>query len=252
MLSKNQIKLINFIKTKKGRKNNPLFLVEGEKLFDELQKSNYHIEKVFTTDPNLQFRAPEKTQHITEQELKKISSLKTPNKVLSIVRIPDYIPINLKNLKGKLTIILDDVRDPGNLGTIIRTADWFGIENIICSKDSVDHYNPKVIQSTMGAIFRMNLFYEDLDKILDECINLSINIFGTFLEGNNLYRQELPDSSVIVFGNESKGISEDLKPKIPNKLTIPPYNNQVDHPESLNISTSLGIICSEFRRSALQ
>ena len=182
----------------------------------------------------------------TEQYLKKITQLKTAPPVIAVCQQPQTKP-DFRNCKV-LTIALDEIQDPGNLGTIIRLADWFGIENIVCSKDTADAYNPKVVQATMGAIARVNVFYVELENYLNEQQNLNIPIYGTFLDGQNIYNQELSNYGIIIMGNEGKGISKNIEQLIDKKLLIPSFSNNPDKSESLNVSTATGIILSEFKR----
>jgi TrmH family RNA methyltransferase len=259
MLSKNKIKFINSLKKKKNRINKRLFLVEGEKINYELFDSCYRIYETFATEsyisklPRNKRSSSQYFHSITERELQKISDLKTPNKVLSVVEIPE-LSISSEEIKNSLSLVLDRINDPGNLGTIIRTADWFGIKQIFCSSDSVDMYNPKVIQATMGAFTRVNVFYENLKAFLSQYQDLKdFPIYGTFLEGDNIYNSSLRKKGLIVMGSESHGISEELSSYIHQKLYIPPYfpNNQSHQSESLNLSVATGIICSEFRKRSL-
>ncbi|MBA3900722.1 MAG: RNA methyltransferase, partial [Bacteroidetes bacterium] len=170
--------------------------------------------------------------------------LSTPNEVLVLVHISKN-QLNVIKLKGQLSIVLDEIKDPGNLGTIIRIADWFGIKNIICSENSADLYNPKVIQSTMGSFIRIDVFYEDL-KLFFESYKSTVHhtIYGALLEGGDIYRKNLSSEGIILMGNESKGISESLKPFIDEAVSIPSFGGA----ESLNVSVATAIICSEFKR----
>ena len=253
MLSKNKIKFINSIKKKKYRDQYNSFFVEGEKLVDELIKSNFEITELFATNEWIE-KNSESTfnqfniSQITNDELSKISALSTPNKVMAVTSMPEYT-YNKNQIKESLSILLDDIKDPGNLGTIIRIADWFGIENIFCTPESVDLYNPKVVQATMGAIFRVKVHYVDFKNLLQDFKDISnFNIYGTFLEGDNIYKENLPKNGFIIMGNESHGISDHWKPFINKKLFIPSYPMDAQTSESLNISIATAIVCSEFRR----
>lgn len=254
MLSKNKIKFINSIKKKKYRDLHQVFFAEGEKIIDELLKSDVEFLNIFATEEwmeqqkKLDVKISQKIEIITPGELKKISALSSPNNVLATIKIPktDYNKIEISN---KLSILLDDINDPGNLGTIIRIADWFGIENIFCTKESVDLYNPKVVQATMGAIFRVKVHYVDFQELLTEFADTDhFNIYGTFLEGKNIYYEKLSEKGFVIMGSESHGISEQWTPYIHNKLFIPYYPVNKKSSESLNISIATAIICSEFRR----
>jgi len=253
MLSKNKIKFINSIKKKKYRDQHKCFFVEGEKLVDELLKSDFTIEELFAT-PEWILKNTNRTftnlhfEEISPDELIKISSLSTPNQVFAIVSQPDY-SYSRPDLLNELSILLDDINDPGNLGTIIRIADWFGIKNIFCTPESVDLYNPKVVQSTMGAIFRVKVHYKDFKKLLSEFSQAKdFNIYGTFLDGDNIYEQELSHNGFLMMGSESHGISNKWAPYINRKLFIPGYPLNSASSESLNISVATAISCSEFRR----
>ncbi len=250
MLSKNNIKIINSLRNKKYRIINHKFIAEGEKLVTEIINSKLEIIEIFATKEWI-----EKTNYSTitisqidNNELNKISSLSTPNNVLAIVRIPDWNYEKLE-ISNSLSLILDDIRDPGNLGTIIRIADWFGIKNIFCSESSVDVFNPKVIQSTMGAICRTKIHYVDIKTFLNNfSLNCDLPVYGTFLEGENIYSENLQNKGFVIMGNESNGISNNLLPFINKKLFIPNFPSNKDTSESLNISVATAIVCSEFRR----
>ena len=253
MLSKNKIKFINSLKKKKNRIKKGFFIAEGEKIITELiNDSTFQITELFATDSffsklsNQQKDTIGELHTITEEDIKKISDLKNPNKTLAVVEIPKYT-FKLEEVKKSLCLVLDNINDPGNLGTIIRTADWFGINHIFCSEGSVDLYNPKVIQSTMGSFMRIKLFYKNLETFLPAFYDISgFQIYGCFLEGENIYSAPLQDKGFIVMGSESHGISDKLKEYIHQKLYIPGFKQQAS--ESLNISVATGIVCSEFRR----
>lgn len=255
MLSKNKIKFINSIKKKKYREIHHCFFVEGEKMTDELIHSDIETTEIFATsawlDQNEQIGKIKKQiefTEITETELKKISALSTPNKVFAIAKQPTYT-YNLNTIQSELSLFLDTINDPGNLGTIIRIADWFGIKHIFCSLESVDLYNPKVVQSTMGAIFRVKVHYVNPIDFLSSVNNLKdYMVYGTFLEGENIYNEQLSKSGLIIMGSESHGIADEIKPYVHKKLFIPNYPPDKKTSESLNISVATSIICSEFRR----
>lgn len=250
MLSRNTIKFINSLQKKKYRNKNKLFIVEGDKMVKEIINSQLEIEKIFLTkywEENIS-RESLLTEIITKDELKKISLLKTPNKVLAIVKKPDF-EIDIKEIKDELSIVLDDLQDPGNLGTIIRTADWFGIKNIICSLNSADVYNPKVVQATMGAIARVKVHYVDIEEFLSNShFADDFKIYGAFLNGNNLNKTKLKNKGLIIMGNESQGISKNIERFVTEKLFIPNYPANYKSSESLNVSTATAIICYEFRK----
>lgn len=241
MVSKNQIKLITSLVQKKYRKQHGLFIAEGVKVIDELIKSNFELEHLYITKPMF-FGVSEKIKTlVTDSELKKISALTTSNDCLAVFKIPKERKINTDGL----IVALDDVRDPGNLGTIIRLCDWFGIEQLICSEQTVDLYNPKVVQATMGSISRVNVSYVDLSETL---INLKLPIFGTFMDGENIYKTKLPSSGVIVLGNEANGISSEIEKIATHKIAIPRFGN-LQLTESLNVATATAIVLSEFKRA---
>ena len=168
-----------------------------------------------------------------------------PQSVVALFKKPTY-QLDYKSLGSQLSLMLDTVQDPGNLGTIIRIADWFGIENVICSKETVDVYNPKVVQATMGALSRVRVHYLDLEKMLQDL--KGVPVFGTFLEGDDIYEETLPPSGIIVMGNEGNGISSNVKKYVDRKLYIPNFPQSRDTSESLNVAVATAIVCSEFRR----
>lgn len=241
MVSKNQIKLITSLHQKKFRQANNLFIAEGVKVINELLHSNFELENVFATEPLFPAIPKEKFNLIAENDLKKISALTVPNNCLAVFKIPEIKSINQKGL----IIALDDIRDPGNLGTILRLCDWFGIEQVVCSEQTVDVYNPKVVQATMGSIARVNVAYLDLEVYLK---TTNLPIFGTFMDGQNIYKTNLPKEGIIVMGNEANGISSKIEGLAKNRLAIPRFGN-LQQTESLNVATATAIILSEFCRS---
>ena len=241
MLSKNEIKLIKNLKHKKQRHLNKMFVVEGKKSVFEFINSKFVLHKLFSINTS-EFDMNNENQ-VSRSELKKISYLTNPDDHLAIFKIPNEKPIN----KNKLLVGLESINDPGNLGTIIRTCEWFGVKDIVCSLDSVDCYNPKVVQSAMGSLSRINITYLDLKNFLT---SESLNKFGTFINGQSVFENKIStDKGIVVFGNEANGISENLRSLIDIELTIPRFNNE-RFPESLNLSNSLGIILSEFSRKS--
>lgn len=243
MLSKAQIKLITSLSVKKYRDEHLLFLAEGDKLIADLLQSTLNIKYLYTT-PASNIKHP-KAECITEEEMKRISALKTPSASLAVIAAPQHT-LNINSLKDELVLALDDVQDPGNLGTIIRIANWFGIKHIICSPHTADCYSPKTIQATMGAITRVNIYYTNLAKALSTAQLNNIPIYGTFLEGNIIYSETLPSAGIMVMGSEGQGISAEIEALVTHKLFIPPYNNTSS--ESLNVAVATAIVCSEFRR----
>lgn len=240
MVSKNQIKLITSLQQKKYRKQEQLFFAEGVKVVQELLHSNFELQDLFTTKQDFLTVPKNKVHAISEAELKKISALTTPNTCLAVFKIP-----KAKEMVEKgLIVALDDVRDPGNLGTIIRLCDWFGIETLFCSEESVDIYNPKVVQATMGSISRVNVVYGNLETFLSQT---KLPVFGTFMDGNNIYQEELPKEGIIIMGNEANGISTSVEKLVSDRIAIPRFGN-LQVTESLNVATATAIILSEFKR----
>ncbi len=238
-LSKNKIKWIRSLHLKKNRDDLELFLVEGEKMVTEvLREFPEIIEEIYATYTieSTQFKGV--IELISDAELAQISTLKTPNKSLAILRKPVKVDPNF--LDG-LILVLDGVQDPGNLGTILRTADWFGVKTIVCSEDTADIYNPKVIQASMGSMLRMNVKYTALDTFLSIC---QLPIYGALLEGENVYHTSLAKSAVLVMGNEGKGIRPNIQMYINSPIHIP----GIGKAESLNVAVATGILLSEFTR----
>ena len=247
MLTKNEIKLINSLSIKKYRDNYKLFVVDGHKIVSEIVDSTFEIEFLIHTKDFIPINhRASKIVEVSEDEIKKISNFNSPPNVIVIVKIPDK-QLSIKELKDKLTLSIDAIQDPGNLGTIIRICDWFGIENLILSKNSVDLYNSKVIQATMGAFLRVNVFYTDLEKfIIDYKSQTNNQCYGAFLEGENIYNLQKPKNCLLVMGNEGNGISQQVENQIDKKIFIPPFNPN-NHSESLNLSVATAIVCNEFR-----
>lgn len=250
MLSKNKIKYINSLKSRKFRDEYQQFIAEGDKLVCDLLSGNYIISEIFAVADWLDkhsFTNQIAVTEVSETELERISQLSTPNKVLAILDYKKNQEFNNK-IFDELILVLDEIKDPGNLGTIIRIADWFGISNIICSNNSVDVYNPKVVQATMGSIARVNVSYSDLRDFLK---NMPQNtpIYGTLLDGENIYDQQLSKNGIIIVGNESRGISNEIIQFITNKIFIPSYAQNIENKaESLNASIATAIVCAEFKR----
>ncbi len=238
MLSKNQIKLITSLKQKKYRIQHGFFVVEGIKTIRELLDSPLELHSLYTTEPFNSNSGIEVL--ISATDLKRISFLKTPNKALAIFKIPKSKSI----VDTGLIVALDAVRDPGNLGTIIRLCDWFGVTELICSHESVDCFNPKVIQATMGSITRVNISYINLATFLK---NSKLPVFGAFMEGESVYDKKMPEQGILVMGNEANGISKDIETVITNKISIPRFG-ALQATESLNVATATAILLSEFRR----
>lgn len=243
MLSKNQIKLIKSLGQKKVRQELGLFTVEGVKGIHEFLNSDFELYQLFSTD--FIFEASEALSTVvSEVELKKISGLKNPNTGLAIFKIPKSKPFENKGL----ILALDDVRDPGNLGTIIRLCDWYGVRELLCSSTTVDCYNSKVVQATMGSLARVTVRYLDLEQYLE---STKSTVFGTFMTGDNIYTAQLPEDGIVVLGNEANGISEAIAAKVQTQITIPQFGT-ARATESLNVANAAAIVLSEFRRRTIE
>jgi len=240
MLTKSQIKLISSLNQKKFRNQHGLFVVEGVKGIREFLSSRFILYQLFTNKPIFDCESIS----ITENELKKISSLKTPNIALALFRIPDPEPID----ESKLVVTLDDISDPGNLGTIIRLCDWFGIRDLVCSFSTVDCYNPKVVQATMGSLARVNVTYLDLESFLRAS---ELQKFGAFMDAKNVYAEGLPEKGIVILGNEANGISPSIEKLVDQKITIPRFGN-LQETESLNVAMATAILLSEFKRRSIE
>lgn len=241
MISKNQIKYIRQLELKKFRKREKCFVAEGPKVVGDLMRQ-YQPKAVFATN---EWNHGDKIL-VTDEELRRISFLQTPQQVLALFPIPEP-PSSILHSTSVLALALDGVQDPGNLGTIIRIADWFGIDTIYCSEDTADAYNPKVVQATMGSIARVNIYYTDLVEMLHS-LQSDVPVYGTLLDGENLYDTELSRNGIIIMGNEGNGVSTDVRQLLTHKLLIPPYPVETESAESLNVSIATAIICAEFRR----
>jgi len=248
MLSKSQISFIQSLQQKKFRREHGLFLVEGLKSVTEFLNSGYQVEAVYHT-PLIASKMLKLSQKINFEEislniLEKISTLKTPQDALALVHIPQSPNLNYNNFRNKFTLVLDGVQDPGNMGTIIRTADWFGITDIICSEDTVEAYNPKVVQATMGSLSRVNVHYVDLVETVPQ---LKLPVFGTLLEGENIYDVPFGSEGLLVMGNEGNGIRPEIKAIINKAITISGSGST----ESLNVAIATAICCSEIQRNKI-
>jgi len=244
MLSKSQISLIKSLQLKKFRKIHNLFIVEGIKSITEFFNEDYTFHSIFylpeMSPKVVNFLQIIKGNEITSDELKKISTLTNPQGVLAVFKISE-LKLENTDLKNKFTLALDFIQDPGNLGTIIRTADWFGMNTLICSNDTADAYNPKVIQASMGSLARMKIIYCDLDEWLSQC---NLKIYGAVLNGKSIYEHTFEGEGIVILGNEGNGIRENILPYITEKITIPRFGKA----ESLNVAISSAIICSELNR----
>jgi len=258
MISSSQIKLIRSLQQKKFRDLNKLYVMEGEKLVGELTGglagSDHRIYRIFATGEWMgQNSSMLKKSGIDAVEtdpsvMKKVSTLVTPSRVLALVHMPDNSLLE-EDLTACPVLAFESIRDPGNLGTIIRTADWFGIDQVICSPDSADVYNPKVIQASMGAVTRVRVSYTDLTRILQLMALQGKAVYGTFLDGENIYEMTMDKNPLILFGNESRGLSDRFDPFIRQRLSIPSFSKKGAGSESLNVASSVAVLCSELTRS---
>lgn len=248
-LSKNKIKYIRSLELKKIRKEEGVFLAEGPKLVGDLL-GHFPCRFLAATSSWLQEHPAVPALEIAEasaDDLSRASLLKTPQHVLAVFEQPHY-EMDIEAVRHSLCLALDDVQDPGNLGTIIRLADWFGIEHLFCSPNTVDAYNPKTVQATMGGIARVKVHYTPLPDLI--CSLGDIPVYGTFLDGENMYEQTLSAHGLIVMGNEGKGIGEEVEALINRKLYIPNYPQERETSESLNVAIATAVVCAEFRRQA--
>lgn len=247
MLSKSQISLLKSLHHKKFRNEHGLFLVEGYRSVNEFINSAYQIEAIYHTaaiDPNLlKLSRKMNFNEISLTDVEKISTLKTPQDVIALVKIPQWPVLNENVLQKKFSIVLDGIQDPGNMGTIIRTADWFGIKHIICSDDTVDVYNPKVVQATMGSIAHINVYYTRLEDFLPK---IKLSVFGALLDGENIYKTNFGSEGLVIMGNEGNGIRPGIVKMVQHAVTIPRAGNA----ESLNVGIATAIFCSEINRNS--
>jgi TrmH family RNA methyltransferase len=255
MISKTKIKFIKSLQNKKVRDEEKLFVIEGDKLVKEFLLAKIQIHTLVAKPEFISYLTPELKKPVRNidvvnyEELKQISTLKTPHNALALVQMPEHEMI-VSEIFKQFCVALDFVQDPGNLGTIIRAAGWFGIKNIVCSFDCVDVYNPKVIQASMGALLHVNVFYSDLKMLFSDAIKNSVPVFGTMLEGKSIYDHKLNNKGIILLGNESKGISDELIPYITDKIRIPKYSNAKEGIDSLNVGMAASVVFSEFLRKS--
>jgi len=240
-LSKNQIKLITSLQQKKYRSKNNLFIAEGPKVVDEFLNSSFVLEQLFCVEDSV-YNNLENVTRISEAELKKVSLLKTPNKVLALFKIPEEKSVK----KEGFIVALDSINDPGNLGTIIRLCDWFGVDQLICSNETVDCYNAKVVMASMGSLTRVSIIYTNLSDYLQKS---SLPKYATLMDGENVYKSNLPKQAILVMGNEANGISSDILELMDTAISIPRFGN-FQQTESLNAATATAILLSEFKRLA--
>lgn len=243
-MTKAEIQLVRSLADKRGRTEQGLFLAEGEKLIGELRTSHLRVRRIYALEGIF---AGDEVEVVTQREMERLSQLKTPSNSVAVVEIPRY-RLRPEELRERLTLALDEVQNPGNLGTIIRLADWFGIRDILCSEGTADCFNPKVVQATMGAILRVRVHYTDLRATLAAAARDGIAVYGTFLEGENLYESRLSPAGIVVMGNEGRGVTPSVAQCISRKLFIPPWPADRRGSESLNVAMATGIVCAEFRR----
>ena len=241
MVSKNQIKLITSLQQKKYRAIHGLFVAEGVKVIQELLQSNFELQALYQTESLFESVPNQLKSIISSAELSKISALTTANNCLALFKIPAAETVKERGL----IVALDDVRDPGNLGTILRLCDWFGVTQLVCSKETVDLYNPKVVQATMGSISRVQVNYVDLVPWIN---GAKLPVYGALMDGENIYKGAFPKEAIIVLGNEANGINKELENSIKNRITIPRFG-KLQQTESLNVATATAVILSEFCRN---
>lgn len=257
MISSSQAKFIRSLRQKKYRDLHRLFLVEGAKMVLELAnarpENGLRVQEIFASPEWIEAKASSllsrqiRFSETSYAEIKKVSNLVSPQPVIALVSIPTR-HFSMEAILHSPVLAFESIRDPGNLGTIIRTADWFGIEHIVCTPDSTDLFNPKVVQSTMGAIARVQVHYQELEPLLAAKELKKKKVFGTYLDGENIYQSRLDPDPLILFGNESHGLSGALEPYIHHKISIPCFSQGATRSESLNVASSVAVVCSELRR----
>ncbi len=243
MVVKSQIKLIKSLQQKKYRIQHRMFVAEGIKTVQELLHSNFETHKIYVTEIDLLKAQTQHRELISQSELKSMSSLKNPNGVLGVFYLPEAMPIAFSDW----VVVLDGINDPGNLGTIIRMCDWFGMLHIVCSRNTVDCYNPKVLQATMGSISRVNIVYRDLPDFLS---GVTVPIYGAFMNGDSMYGTPLSKPGILVMGNEANGVSKEVEVLIDTKISIPQFGKETT--ESLNVAMATAILLNEIRRESIK
>ena len=252
-LTRSDILFIRQLADRQVRRQHRLFAVEGEKNVAEMCRSALRVQSIYAEAAWYDLRIVEEmpyepdTYIVNNQELGRISRQKTPDRVMALVHMPEH-RFHMENLAGKLSLMLDRVQDPGNMGTILRIADWFGIDHILCSEDTVDAFSSKVVQASMGAVARVSVHYGDLVRWAEEAAACGIPLYGTFLDGENIYKQELTAGGIVVMGNESQGISPALAGHIGRRLWLPCHPAGTPRSESLNVAVATALVCGEFRR----
>ncbi len=256
ILSKQQIKNIIGLHQKKIRRAEKLFIVEGEKTVVDLLTSGWEIQLLCATEnisedlrKIISENYPNELLSVSRGDMDKISPLSTPQGVLAVVRQKEH-QLDINGLSNELVLVLDDIQDPGNLGTILRIADWFGIRHVICSNQTADCYNPKVVQASMGSLFRTSVYYMELDDLFRLNQNtINLPVVGTVMDGENIFTSDFANHAFLIFGNESTGLNENYLSYVTNKITVPSFNNTPGKgPDSLNVAMAAGIVCAEFRR----
>ncbi|RRO13348.1 TrmH family RNA methyltransferase [Flavobacteriaceae bacterium 14752] len=242
-ISKSQQKLINSLKYKKYRHKNGLFVVEGIKVIKEFLNSSYELEQLYSIADIFSIKN-KSINIINPDNLKKVSFLNSPQVALAVFKIKNYKPLKIKTL----TLALDGVRDPGNLGTIIRMCDWFGIKKIICSEDTVDCYNPKVVQASMGSLTRVKVYYDSLKEVLEQA---HLPIYAADMNGQSIYTSKIEQKAILLMGSESHGISNELQKLVDKTLSIPQFGKHQDT-ESLNVAMATSIMLSEIKRQSIE
>lgn len=248
MVSKNLAKLVRSLETKKGRKREGLFVAEGPKVVGDLMARCRPSQLIATAEwiDGVGGKADCPIVEASDDELRRISFLQHPQQVIGLFPLPAATAVDVAAMNGELWLALDGVQDPGNVGTILRLADWFGIDTVVCSHETADVYSPKVVQATMGSIARVNVAYADLPQFIDS-MPQGVPIYGTLLDGNDIYRESLSPNGLIVMGNEGNGLSVEVRRRLTHRLLIPAFSS-VHGAESLNVAIATAIVCSEFRR----
>lgn len=248
MVSKNLAKLVRSLETKKGRKREGLFVAEGPKVVGDLMARCRPSQLIATAEwiDGVGGKADCPIVEASDDELRRISFLQHPQQVIGLFPLPAATAVDVAATNGELWLALDGVQDPGNVGTILRLADWFGIDTVVCSHETADVYSPKVVQATMGSIARVNVAYADLPQFIDS-MPQGVPVYGTLLDGNDIYRESLSPNGLIVMGNEGNGLSAEVRRRLTHRLLIPAFS-RVHGAESLNVAIATAIVCSEFRR----
>jgi len=253
MISKNRIKYIRSLQDKKARDEEQLYVIEGDKLIKDYLNSGTRLRLLAAVPEFIALLMPGEKAAIDEiesasfRDLERMSSLKTPHNAIAVVPMPEPVSDPIK-IADNILIALDSIQDPGNLGTILRAAAWFGFRYVVCSLNCADLYNPKVIQASMGAMLNVTVWYQDLKKMMEEDVRKELPVYGTYLEGESVYSSKLGNRGIIMLGNESRGISDDLLPFITTRLLIPKFSSSSHGVDSLNVAMAASVILSEFAR----